>query len=157
MPVFEFVYLTPAPEYRGTLTGDGPIIPVEVSMPAALEEWCVKNSVAIPAPIAGYALVDTGASISGIHEDILTELSIVPIDSIPMATPSGNDRAFVYPTRVSFPALNVQGYSMSRVAGSQLGWVTSDGKNIIMLLGRDLLSQFLLVYNGHTNTVTLAY
>jgi hypothetical protein len=155
MPVYEFVYWNQ--QDGGTLQRDGPIIPVEVSMPAALEEWCVKNSVAVPSPISGYALIDTGASISGIHEEILTQLSVVPIDSIPMATPSGDGRMFIYPTRVSFPALNVQGYALSRVAGSQLGWQTSDGKKIIMLLGRDILSLFMVVYTGHTNTVTLAY
>jgi hypothetical protein len=157
MPVFEFIFLTPAPDFAGTLMGDGPLIPVEVSMPAALQEWCAKNSVPIPAPVSGYAMVDTGASISGIHEDILTSLSIVPLDSIPLSTPSGSSRTFIYPTQVSFPALQVQGYSMSRVAGFQLDWTTNDGKRVIMLLGRDLLSQFLLVYNGKTNTVTLAY
>ena len=46
---------------------------------------------------------------------------------------------------------------MSRVAGSMLNWETSDGKKIVMLLGRDPLAMFMLVYTGHTNTVTLAY
>src|SRR5882757_9170490 len=104
MPVFNFVQWDKV--NLGTLERDGPIIPVEVSMPTALEEWCVKNNFPIATPETGYALIDTGASISGIHEDILKQLSIVPIDSIPIGTPSGTGRAFVYPTRVSFPALN---------------------------------------------------
>jgi hypothetical protein len=47
MPVFEFIFLTPAPDFAGTLMGDGPLIPVEVSMPTALQEWCAKDSVPI--------------------------------------------------------------------------------------------------------------
>lgn len=156
MPVFNFVQWTQ--EGGGTLTKDGPIIPVEVNMPAALEEYCIRQNVPVPAAQSGYALIDTGASISGIHEPILQSLSVVPIDSIPLATPSAQDgRAFVYPTRVSFPGINVRGYAMSRVVGNALNWETSDGKRIIMLLGRDLLSQFLFVYNPSLNAVTLAY
>lgn len=155
MPVFDFILWTQ--QQGGTLERDGPIIPVEVSMPVALEEWCVKHNYPVPPPIAGYALIDTGASISAIHEPILEQLSIIPFDSIPLITPSGTGRAFVYPTRVSFPALNVMGYTISRVVGSQLNWKTSDGKNVIMLLGRDLLAQFLLLYHGKFNQVILAF
>ena len=155
MPTFNFVYWDQ--QTGGSLERDGPLIPVEVSMPSALEAWCVKNNIPVPAPISGYALIDTGASISGIHEPILEKLSIVPFDSISLVTPSGTGRAFVYPTRVSFPALNVVGYTINRVVGSQLNWSTSDGRNVIMLLGRDILNQFMLVYNGSFNMVTLAY
>jgi hypothetical protein len=155
MPVFDFVLWDQ--QQGGTLERDGPIIPVEVSMPAALEEWYVKHNFPVPPPIVGYALIDTGASISGIHEPILEQLSIIPFDSIPLVTPSGTGRAFVYPTRVSFPALNVQGYTINRVVGSQLNWKTGDGKDVIMLLGRDILAQFLLVYNGKFNLFTLAF
>jgi hypothetical protein len=126
-------------------------------MPSALEEWCVKHGFPVPAPEPGYALLDTGASIYGIHEPILEQLSITPIDSIPLGTPSGDGRAFVYPTRVSFPALNVQGYSINRVVGTQTDWTTAGGKRVIMLLGRDILTQFLMIYNGCFNSVTLSY
>jgi hypothetical protein len=98
MPVFDFVWWDQ--QSGGHIERDGPIIPVEISMPVALEEWCVKNGIQVATPVSGYALIDTGASISGIHEPILGQLSIVPIDSIPLGTPSGTDRAFVYPTRV---------------------------------------------------------
>src|SRR5258708_2052078 len=131
MPVFDFFQWS---KDRGgdTLAADGPIVPVEVNVPTVLEEWMIKHNLPVPQPIAGYALIDTGASITGIHEPILEQLSILPIDSIPLSTPAGDGRAFVYPTRVSFPALNVSGYALSRVVGSQLeDFGTVDGKNVI--------------------------
>lgn len=155
MPVFDFLHWTR--ESGDLLAIDGPIIQVEISMPTVLEEWCVQNQTPVPAPIPGYALIDTGASTSGVHQPILDQLSLLPIDSIPMHTPSGETRAFVYPTKVSFPALSVTDYTMNRVVGSQLDWETSQGQRVIMLLGRDLLSYFLMVYNGKSNTVTLAF
>ena len=155
MPVFDFFFWNQ--QSGNLLEKDGAIIQVEIGTPKALEEWIVKKQLQVPPPIPGYALIDTGASISSVHQEVLDQLSILPIDSIPLCTPSGEDRAFIYPTKVSFPGLGVSEYQMSRVAGSQLNWTTSQGNQIIMLLGRDLLSQMLFIYNGKTGAVTISY
>jgi hypothetical protein len=111
----------------------------------------------VPPRHAGFALIDTGASISAVHEDILKALGIAPVDSIPSHTPHGSGRSFVYPIRASFPSIDVNNYGISRVIGCDLKWTTTDGKQIIMLVGRDLLKYFLMVYNGLGGVVTLAY
>ncbi|MCX6594388.1 MAG: aspartyl protease family protein [Acidobacteria bacterium] len=126
-------------------------------MPVALEEYFTENGFEIPAPVTGYALIDTGATSSAVHEPILQQLSILPIDSSPTSTPSGEGRSFVYPARVSFPGLRVGELRMDRVIGSQLDWGTPDGRTIVMLLGRDLLKHFLMVYNGPGSNITLAF
>ncbi len=155
MPVFDFLHWN---KVQGDLLEEtGPLIQVVVSMPSALEEFCGKKGLEIPAPVSGYALVDTGASATSVHEPILQQLSVLPIDSIPSATPSGQSRSFVYPAKVSFPTLNVTDVRMDRVLGSELNWQTSDGKTIIMLLGRNILKHFLLVYNGPGSTLTIAF
>lgn len=155
MPIFDFYFWTQ--ETGPTLATSGPIIQVEVSMPSALEEFCTKKSVPIPPPQTGFALIDTGASNSAIDESILQQLSILPIDSIPSSTPSGAGRSFVYPTKVSFPALNVKDYGLSRVIGCNLKWKTADNKEIIMLLGRDLLRYMVLIYNGTNSSITIGF
>jgi len=103
-------------------------------------------------------LIDTGASISGIHLPILEQLSIVPTDYIQLQGATGTeDNAPVYPARVSFPALSLSDIPMSFVVGSQLNFQTPSGKNIIMLMGRDLLKHFNLIYNGTFNQIILSY
>jgi hypothetical protein len=154
MPVFNFVQWTEAG--GGTITADGPLIPVEISIPAALEQWYVTNGLPIPAPAVGYALIDTGASISGVHEPLLQAMNIQPVDSVRLSTPSGGGNCSIYPARMSLPAMGVVGLSV-RLAGNQLNWKASDGKNVIMLFGRDILYQFLMVYNPKLNTVILAF
>jgi hypothetical protein len=69
MPTFDFFFWDQKTN-SGTLAQSGPIIPVEVSMPRALEEFCTKKAIPIPAPKVGYALIDTGASITAIDENI---------------------------------------------------------------------------------------
>jgi len=63
----------------------------------------------------------------------------------------------VYPVTVSFPGIAVQNHPMDQVVGCDLLWRTADGKEIVMLLGRDLLRHFLMVYNGMGSDITLAY
>ena|SRR3990167_3363799 len=155
MPVFDFLHWNK--EQGDTLESTGPLIQVEVGLPAALEEFCAVKGIQIPAPVAGYALIDTGASITAVHEPVLLGLGMLPIDAMPCATPSGEGRSFVYPAKVAFPALGVREYAIDRLLGCELKWTTTDGKEIIMLLGRDLLKHFLMVYNGKGSSITLAY
>src|ERR1700722_4892901 len=110
MPVFEFVFHGPANQTDRALLRDGALIPVEIGVPAPLEAWCAQQSIPLPAPRSGYALIDTGASISAIDEELLLELEIAPIDSIPLATPNGDSDNFVYPAKVSFPAIDMHGF-----------------------------------------------
>lgn len=155
MPIFDFFHWTK--ETGSTLEESGPLIPVSIGIPPALEEFCVQKGFEIPASIPGYALIDTGASASAIHEQIVLDLGVLPIDSIPTQTPHGAGRSFVYPAKVSFPALQIEDYRMDRLIGSELKWTTADGKEVIMLLGRDILKHFLMVYNGKFSDITLAW
>jgi hypothetical protein len=151
MPVFEFAF------QPTSLLKDGAIIPVEIGVPTALASWLTQQAIPIPTSLHGYALIDTGASISAIDEQLLLQLEIAPIDSIPLQTPNGESNNFVYPARVSFPAIELYNYAMTRVAGCKLDWTTDDGKKVVMLIGREMLSEFRLLYEGRSNTITLAY
>jgi len=155
MPVFNFFHWTQETGY--TLTETGPLVQVTIGLPPALEEYHAKKGLAIPQAVSGYALLDTGASASAVHEQIFFDLGVLPIDSIPTATPHGAGRSFVYPARVSFPGLLITDYRMDRLIGSDLKWQTIDGREIIMLLGRDLLRLFLLIYNGPRHDITISY
>lgn len=154
MPVFDFLQWTQ--QTGGTLSADGPLIPVEISIPTALEQWCVTNNQPIPPPAVGYALIDTGAGISGVHEPLIQAMNVQPVDSIAVSNPGGIGQCSIYPATLSLPAMNVTGVPV-RLVGNQLNWTASDGKNVIMLFGRDILYQFLMIYNPKINSVTLAY
>jgi hypothetical protein len=159
MPVFDFFHWDK--QKGNTLAETGALLQVTVGIPPALEQLCLKNSIAIPTPISGYAMIDTGASASAVHEQIFIDFGVQPIDHIPMSTPHSKDKfSFVYPSRIQFPGLNLVGdqmFSMMRVVGCELQWKTFDNKEIIMLVGRDLLRHFLVIYNGVQSDVTLSY
>jgi len=155
MPVFNFFHWSQ--QFGYTLTETGPLISVEISIPAALKKHLSEKGQPIPAPQSGFALVDTGAFATAVDQTIFTNLGVQPIDSIETATPHGAGKSSVYPASVTFPGLNVTDMPMERVIGCSLKWTNREGKEIIMLLGRDLLRHFLMVYNGPASDITLSY
>ncbi len=155
MPVFNFYHWSKDHGY--TLTGSGPIISVEISIPAALKQHLSEKNLPIPPPQSGFALIDTGAFATAVDQSIFDALGVAPIDKIKTSTPHGDAESPVYPASVSFPGLELKEMPMERVVGCNLKWKTLEGKEILMLLGRDLLQYFLLVYNGKSADVFVAY
>ena len=101
--------------------------------------------------------MDTGAFATAVDESVFVSLGVPHIDEIATDTAHGPGTSKIYPANVSFPGMKVTDMPMERVVGSRLKWETRDGKEIIMLMGRDLLQYFLLVYNGPSSDVTLCY
>ena len=57
----------------------GPIVPLQVEIPTALAAQLRATEAQIPSPITGLALIDTGASVSGVDETVVQQLGIQPI------------------------------------------------------------------------------
>jgi hypothetical protein len=72
------------------------------------------------------------------------------------STLHGGGQSDIYPASITFPALNLNDLQMERVIGCQLQWPGLKDSDVLMLLGRDLLKHFLLVYNGVHSDVTLS-
>jgi predicted aspartyl protease len=155
MPVFNFYQWSESHGY--TLTASGPLISVEISIPAALKVYLSEKGLPVPAPQSGFALIDTGAFATAVDQSVFDALGIAPIDKIQTSTPHGAAESPVYPATVTFPGLALTEMPMERVIGCNLKWKTAEGKEILMLLGRDLLQYFLLVYNGKSADIFLAY
>jgi len=155
MPVFNFFHYSTA--HGRTLTETGPLVAVEIGIPDPLKKHLAENGLPIPTPISGFALVDTGAFATAVDESVFISLGVQPIDKIPTETPHGPGKSNVYPASLSFPVMNVRDMPMERVVGCKLKWKTREDKEIILLMGRDLLQYFLLVYNGPGSDVTLCY
>jgi hypothetical protein len=154
MPVFNFVHWT---KERGAyLEALGPIIPVKVAVPKAMQEFLATNGKDIPSAIRGMALIDTGAFATAVDIAVFERLGILPIDRIQTNTPHGDGISDVYPASITFPALRLTDLQMERVIGCKLQWPGEKDSDVLMLLGRDLLKHFLMVYNGVHSDVTLS-
>lgn len=133
------------------LQGRGPVVAVEIQLPTALANHLQAKGTALPQPITGFALIDTGASKTCVEAQAISGLGVTPINRIKVQTPSGSTQQYLYPARVAFPGTTLPSIEFSSVVGSTLA-----AQGIVALIGRDVLARFLLVYNGPAGLYSLA-
>lgn len=100
-------------------------------------------------PVEVQAEIDSGSTISSVDQALLLSLGAPQIGSVPIATVDGSSIAPVYAATIS----TVDGYNLSDGLPGVLG-DTLPGHTRV-LIGRDILSQLALTYNGQAGTWTL--
>ena len=134
------------------LTIQGPLIHVAISVPPSLEKYLAENNQPIPNPITGIGLIDTGASITCVDQEVITKLDVPAVGYTDVFTPSGGERQNTHPAKIAFPGTNLPEINFNAVLASKL-----KAQKIIALLGRDVLRHFMLVYNGTLGIFTVAF
>jgi hypothetical protein len=137
----------------------GPVITVVVWVSAAREGALAAAGIPAPNGVTIRALVDTGASCTCIDPGVLRSLDLSPTGSVSVLTPSTGPWAHLadeydvslhipgsqpHHAPLVFPAVPVTAADLS-IQGIQ------------GLIGRDILSQCVLIYNGFESTFTLAF
>lgn len=153
MPVFSrrFLDKNKDPEV-GHLQRVGPRLQVEISIPAVLAAHLVQAGKPIPPPIPGFALVDTGASSTAVDEAILQQLGLNPIGQAQVSTPHGVQARSLYPAKLIFPGTPMPELTFQAVIGAIL-----QNQGYLALIGRDILSQMILIYNGPAAHISFAF
>jgi hypothetical protein len=135
-----------------SLALEDPSVPVTVSITEPLSQALQGLGITAPTPMSGTALIDTGASVCMIDEGILSSLQIPPLGATNIATPSGSAQQLTYPASLSFPGTNLPNVSFTDFVSGPLA-----AQGIIVLLGRDVLRDFVLIYNGPVGQITLSH
>jgi len=132
------------------MTSVGAFFPIEVHVPPAIAALLNDQNLPVPAPLSGLALIDTGATLTCVHETLLARLGLNPIGVITSGTASGPVQQNVYPARIVFPAqgwtIDLAGVAGVNLAGQQVA--TTPPQPIIALIGRNILQNWLMVWNG---------
>lgn len=153
MPIFHKDFVSrgnPDPDY---LRKAGPSLPVEIAIPDVLAAVLANQSLPIPSPISGFALFDTGASITGVDETVLTQLSLSPIGVTNISTPSaGQAQCSQYPAKILFPTTPLPPLTFTSVVG-----ITLRNQGYVALIGRDIMAAMLIVYDGPGARVTFGF
>lgn len=156
MPIHSRHYIDPQGRHNpAALAGVGPVLQVEVNLPQPLISLLSSQNKPIPAPPPGFALIDSGASRTCVDGTILSNLGINPIGMVAMGTAGGQTQCLLYPTRLTFPVFSLV-IDFGSVAGVNLQGQTIDGKPLVALIGRDVLSKCLFIYSGTGGFFTLA-
>jgi predicted aspartyl protease len=134
----------------------GPVLQVEVCIPSDLEKLLAAQNQPIPQPVTGWALIDTGASRTAVEQSCIASLGVQPIGATKTGTAGGIHEASIYPARLRFPG---QGMDMefSSTLGVNLKGQKVGGKDLLVLIGRDVLARGVLIYNGTAGGFTFCY
>jgi len=139
----------------------GPQITVDILPPLVVEKWAKSSRNEVKQAYNQGALIDTGASVTGIDEMVLKQLGYPPIGVSNLATPSGTSQTEVYMVRLVIPSLkdprfppNIPRINIDNISAIA---VKLESQPYKVLLGRDVISKMVLVYNGPQALITLGY
>ena len=131
------------------LQGRGPVIQVTVALAASFAQGLQQIGQTVPAPISGWALVDTGASDTCIDADGAQQMGLPAIDVVTMASASHvATPQNVYPIRIEFAGVPIV-VDAPRAIGANLA-----SQGLLLLMGRDLLQHCTFTYNGLAGCIT---
>ena len=112
----------------------------------------------VPQPIQIRGLVDTGASTTAIDPTIIQALGIQATGSMAIVTPSTGStpvQVNTYDVGIVIPLAQV---GQTHIIGALQVFESSlTVQGIQALIGRDILSSSLLVYDGRSNIFSLAF
>lgn len=147
------------PHFTLNIDPAGPVLTALVHVSEGRRTALEAEGLPVPAPRTIRALVDTGASFTSIQPEVMQVLGLTPTGTVDIVTPSTGqdvhttetyDVDFVIPKSPTEPPLAIPNL---RVAACELFL----RQGIHALIGRDVLSRCVLVYNGEANVFTLAF
>jgi hypothetical protein len=140
---------------RGLLEEAGPLLAVEITAPLKLKRYLHRQGLTPYSTRSGFALIDTGAAVSAIDESIFDEMEILSVDSVLIRTPHGIAPMKAYNASASFPSIGIFEMPFERIPGCDIRELTDAGQDVIMLLGRDILSNLVFVYDGPKSQISI--
>lgn len=146
MPSFTTTY--------SNLVSEGPIVTVTILPPRQLLDAMTKMSLPSPSPIEVRALIDTGATCTAVNPAIISQLQLSPIGTTKISTPSCFE---VLCNTYHIGIIFTQGGAPIVIETPSAIEVPLIGQNIQCLIGRDILSLGVFIYNGYARQITLSF
>jgi hypothetical protein len=146
------------PHFTLQFQTSGPQLQLYVGVSHPRLQALQQAGLTIPPPTLIRALVDTGASITAIDPTIIKGLGLQPTGSMQILTPSTGAtpvQVNTFDVGIIIPLATV---GQNHVIGAlQVIESSLTVQGIQALIGRDVLSNSLLVYDGRANIFSLAF
>jgi hypothetical protein len=145
------------PHLSLNISAGGPIVEFFVGASVPRAEALKKAGQPVPNPILVRGLIDTGASCTSVDCTVLKQLRLVSTGSVPIHTPSTSSgtphtvNQFDVSLILQHPKLAWQFHAVP-VIETNLAH-----QGILALVGRDILSNCLLCYDGQAGIFSLAF
>ena len=141
----------PIPIPPGTaLQQRGPVIQVQLGLEQTMAQALTQQGKTPPAFKTGFALIDTGASVSCVDDSAAKELKLPVVDVAQMTSASHSAHPCnMYPVQLNLPG--GIGFGAPRAMGANLAV-----QGFIAIIGRDVLQRCTMFYNGNAGQITLS-
>ena len=134
---------------RAGLTIYGPTVQIEIGVHPALADALRAQNKPVPAPIVGTALIDTGATVTTIDTQVPRDLKLRQSGTVESVGIGGRVKGFTVAC-----AVNIKGLVVT-VPRAHCHELTKYTKDLLALIGRDVLQHMILTYNGLAGTISL--
>jgi hypothetical protein len=147
------------PHFSLQTSPHGPIVRSAIMVSNSRQQMLTDLQQAIPDPQTIDALIDTGASISGVDPTVLTALGLSPTgEAEVLSTTSGAAGVSVPTYDVCIGIYALRQGDLHFISGTVQVTATDLGsRSFKALIGTDVLSKCILHYNGADGFFTLAY
>lgn len=144
----------------------GAFLSVDVSVPPVIATALTTSGQPVPASKTGLALIDTGATVTCVHEPLLIGLGLHPVGAVTSGTAAGPTQQALYMARLVFPLigwtvdLQLVGVDLSgqTISSAPTGTLSPPPTQpVVALLGRNLLRYSTLIWNGLGGFWTISY
>ena len=145
------------PTLTNQISALGPLIDVEVGVSTPRRDALQKAGLPIPSNVSIRALIDTGASCTGIDKAVIASLQLVSKGPIPVHTPTSGQapktcEQYDIHLRLIHPKLSFNFSALPVIETDDLS-----AQGIQGLIGRDVLGNCIFVYNGENGTYSLGF
>lgn len=127
----------------------GPILPIHVGLPSTMVGGIRAQGETPPPPEEISALVDTGASITAINNGVAQRLGLIQTGSVTVGGVTGTSQQPVYTAFVGFPDMGME-FDPVQIVGTP-----SEFPGFDVLIGRNILCQMIMTYNGSKGIFSL--
>lgn len=159
MPILHAQTLAQAQRANGTLVQipasaglqqRGPCVQVSITLEQTVAQALVQRGEQLPSPVAGLALIDTGASVTCIDAQAARHLGLTAINVVPMASASqARTDKNVYSIQFEIVGFPIRLQSFNAIEAE----LATQG--LVLLIGRDALQVSAFFYNGPAGEFTL--
>ncbi len=136
----------------------GPLLTAQISISVPRAQALTAAGAQLPLASTGTFLVDTGASGTCVDPALVASLGLQPTGRVPISTPStGGNHHYCnqYDVSLFIPgAIATAGHFIPAIPVIE---THLRGQGIDGLIGRDVLKECTLIYNGLTSMFTLAF
>lgn len=122
----------------------GPTIPITITHPPELHEILTSQGKTIPRRTV-QVIIDTGASMSIVSSEIVEQLELINIGFQTIWTIHDIQEQYIFPCQVLFPWGN----------GNVVTAASSALHDIGFIIGRDLMENWHITYNGAEGSITI--